>query len=226
MIDQALDSRDPLKGWLDGIDRARLEREKSVKMNFHNGGTETQREADSGNPPRLRDSVVNGFFLPFANGFLTPSGKAELYSEKLKAMGLDPIVAFVPPRESRHTEAAQRYPLEMLARKADNFLNSTFCNVPAVQAMEERGLVELNRADAEARGIAEGDRVRVFNARGALHLVAHVNGAVQPGVVAARLNWAKLSTDGINVNVLTNETLTDIGRGPTFYSCLVEVEKA
>ncbi len=60
--------------------------------------------------------------------------------------------------------------------------------------------------------------------RGEVRLRAHVNGAVQPGVVAARLNAARFAPDGNSINVLTSETLTDIGGGATFYSCLVEVE--
>ena len=59
---------------------------------------------------------------------------------------------------------------------------------------------------------------------GEVRLRAHVNGAVQPGVVAARLNAARFTPDGNSINVLTSETLTDIGGGATFYSCLVEVE--
>ena len=66
--------------------------------------------------------------------------------------------------------------------------------------------------------------MRVFNSRGEVRLRAHVNGAVQPGVVAARLNAARFTPDGNSINVLTSETLTDIGGGATFYSCLVEVE--
>ena len=167
------------------------------------------------------------FFLPFAHGhFPTKSGKAEFYSASLAAQGLDPVVAFVPPSESRHN-AERRYPLEMLARKADNFLNSTFCNLPVTQKMEEEhsGLLEMHARDATQRGIVDGDRVRVFNARGDILLKAHVNGAVQPGVVSARLHWAKLN-GGKNLNVLTSTRLTDFGGGPTFYSCLVEVERA
>ncbi|HEX5433030.1 MAG TPA: molybdopterin dinucleotide binding domain-containing protein [Candidatus Angelobacter sp.] len=85
-------------------------------------------------------------------------------------------------------------------------------------------MLEISAADAGPRNIREGDWVRVFNGRGEVRLRAHVNGAVEPGVVAARLNWARLSPDGKSINALTSETLTDIGAGPTFYSCLVEVE--
>jgi len=203
MIDKAFMSSNP---WLKGIDRERLERDAFARLEF--GGL--------GEP-----------FLPFANGgFQTPSGKAELYSESLRAQGLDPVAEFVPPRESRHGSSASSFPLELLARKADNFLNSTFSNIPTVQTMEEVGLLEMHATDAGRRGIQDGDRVRVFNSRGDLYLRARVNGAVQPGVVGASLNWAKLTPEGRNINALTSEKLTDMGNSATFYSVLVEVELA
>ena len=90
----------------------------------------------------------------------------------------------------------------------------------------DTSLLYLNHADATFRGIQTGDRVRVFNDRGSLLLRANVNGVVQPGVARApSVRWNKLAEDGSNVNVLTSERLTDMGGGPTFYSCLVEVER-
>jgi anaerobic selenocysteine-containing dehydrogenase len=208
MIDQALNSPNP---WLAGIDRERLEREGHVRLNFE----QAHGDADSSPVP----------FLPFAQGnFQTASGKAELYNPALARQGLDPVAEFIPPEESRHGSAA--FPLEMLARKADNFLNSTFSNLPSVQSLEEPGLLELHPSDAQRRNIHDGDTVRVFNSRGELRLRARVNGAVQPGVVAAALNWAKLTPEGRNINVLTSEKLTDMGNSATFYSVLVEVELA
>lgn len=168
-------------------------------------------------------------FLPNSTGPLpTPSGKVELFSEALAAAGLDPLPAFVPAAESRWSPAAERYPLEFLGRKADNYMNSTFANLESHRKFEAgtRGLLEMHATDAQPRGIADGDPVRVFNDRGAIHLTAHINGSVQPGVVAARLDWAKLSAEGININTLTSERLTDIGAGATFYSALVEVARA
>ena len=188
--------------WMEGITRAQLEKEGHVRLNLGDGP-----------------------FLPFAKGgFATASGKAELYSEKLAAQGLDPVVSFVPPEESRLSEGAKTFPLELLARKADNFLNSTFTNIPSIQKMEHPELLEISAADAKPREIHEGDWVRVFNHRGEVRLRAHVNGAVQPGVVAARLNAARFAPDGNSINVLTSEILTDLGGGATFYSCLVQVE--
>ena len=218
MIDLALDSENP---WLDGIDRGRLEERGHVRLNFD---AEKLRETAKAAGKSARPTPATAF-LPFAHGdFRTPSGKAELYSEALKAQRLDPVAAFAPPAESRKGEQAWSFPLEMLARKSDNFLNSTFSNLPAIQEMEEVGLLEINAADARARGITEGDTVRVFNLRGEIFLKARVNGAVQPGVVSARLHWAKLTAGKRNVNVLTSEKLTDMGNSATFYSVLVEVE--
>jgi molybdopterin guanine dinucleotide-containing S/N-oxide reductase-like protein len=168
-------------------------------------------------------------FQPYLAGPLpTPSGKVEFYSEVLAAQGLDPLPAFVPPVESRWTKSAERHPLEFLSRKADNYMNSTFANLDGHRRMEARNrqLLEMHSDDAQSRGIADGDRVRIFNQRGSLHLTAHVNGSVPPGVVAARMDWAKLHPDQANVNALTSERLTDLGRAATFYSTLVEVEKA
>jgi anaerobic selenocysteine-containing dehydrogenase len=84
--------------------------------------------------------------------------------------------------------------------------------------------------DAAARALATGDAVEVFNARGAIQLRAMVGEMVPAGVVAARIEWNKLSNQNghgaVNVNALTSETLTDMGRGATFYSTLVEVRRA
>jgi anaerobic selenocysteine-containing dehydrogenase len=139
-------------------------------------------------------------------------------------LGLDPMAEFIPPTESRHGAKRGTLPLELLARKADNFLNTTFSNVPSVQEMEEPGLLEISGADARARGIHDGDRVRVYNERGDILLKARVDGKVQPGVVSARLNWAKMTPGFKSINALTSEKLTDMGNSATFYSVLVEVE--
>ncbi len=209
MIDRALDSPNP---WLKGITRERLEREDHIRLNFsRNGGTRSTQDQP---------------FLPFAEGkFPTPSGKAELYNVALKRQGLDAVVSFTPPDESRHGAKAAGFPLELLARKADNHLNSTFANLPTVRKMEPwMAMIEMHETDAEARGIRDGDRVRAFNPRGEIILQARVNGSVRPGVVAARLDWARFGPGERNINVLTSEKLTDMGNAATFYSVCVEVE--
>jgi anaerobic selenocysteine-containing dehydrogenase len=167
-------------------------------------------------------------FQPYLTGVLaTPTGKVEFYSEVLAAEGADPLPAFVPNTESRWGSAAKTYPLELLGRKNDNYMNSTFANLDGHRKMEARTAqkVEIHPQDAQSRGIADGDRVRLFNDRGSLTLTALVNGSLPAGVVAARLDWAKLHPEANNVNALTSERLTDLGRAATFYSSLVEVQK-
>ena len=194
---------------MENVTMEKLEREGHVALSFH------------ANPESAP-------FLPYTSGTLqTPSGKIEFYSETLKQKGLDPLPGFVPAVESRWGEAAKKYPLELLARKSDNYMNSTFANLPGHRKMEAKAnqRVELHPADAEARGLVEGDTVRVFNDRGAIVLTAKLNPDLPAGVVAARLDWAKFHADGANINALTSERLTDIGGGATFYSTLVDVVK-
>lgn len=218
IIDLALESDAP---WMDGITRDLLE---SGHARFTFESKAGDRNQGSGPGSAGQPGVDPAPFLPFANGgFRTPSGKAEFYCESLKALGLDPVAEFTPPSESRHGK--KDLPLELLARKADNFLNTTFSNLPSVQEMETPGLLELSRPDARARGIADGDRVRVYNQRGEVELTAKVDGRVQPGVVSAKLNWAKMAPGFQSINSLTSEKLTDMGNSATFYSVLVEVEK-
>ena len=219
MIDLALESRDP---WMKGINRERLET-GPVRLNFGKSSGEGSAGRAKASLPTKAGSQTEPF-LPFAHGgFRTASGKAELYSAGLKAQGLDPVAEFKPPTESRHGSKA--FALELLARKADNFLNTTFSNLPAVQEMEEPGWLEISAADARVRGIVEGDRVKVFNRRGEVLLRARVDGKVQPGVVSAHLDWVKSAPGFQSINSLTSEKLTDMGNSATFYSVLVEVEK-
>jgi len=228
MIERALDSGNPR---LKGISRERLEREHWIRLNFEDEAAAPSAAKAAGSLGTTSGAAeaapFQSPFLPFAEGnFATPSGKAEFHSEALKDRGLDPVVAFTPPGESRHgTGSKSGFPLELLARKPDNHLNSSFANLPSVRQMET-GMAELEMhpRDAEARGVRNGDQVRAFNLRGEIVLQARVNGSVPPGVVAARLDWARFSPGGRNINVLTSEKLTDMGNAATFYSVCVEVE--
>ena len=213
LIAQALGAGHP---WLAGITPGALADEKQMPLSL----------------PRN----AQGQTLPFSDAtwFRTASGKANLL----------PLPGWQPAEESRHAPqtAAGRgalshtvtppvtpaaFPLEFLPRKADNYMNTTFANLPGHQTMERRtaGVLEMHEQDAEARGIRSGDAVHVFNTRGRIELVARVGHSVTQGAVAARLDWQKLSPEGGNVNALTSQRLTDIGGGATFYSALVEVAR-
>ena len=197
LIEQALRTD---HAWFQGVTRERMEREGQVELAL----------------PRNAEGEV----LPFstAEWFRTASGRGEL----------TPAPVFVAASEAPGgVDALAEYPLQFLPRKADNYMNSTFANIPVHQRMEARtaGVLEMSEGDARLRGIATGDAVEVWNGRGRIELTARVDGRVGAGVVAARLDWAKLSKGGVNVNALTSERLTDIGGGATFYSTMCEVRR-
>lgn len=164
---------------------------------------------------------------PFANGqFHTPSGKCEFYSERLMQEGFDPLPDWVPPYESvaSNPELAARYPLAMISPPARNFLNSSFVNVDSLRASVGEPTLDIHPADAALRGIVDGAGVRVFNDRGTLNAKAKVTEKAREGVVVGlSIWWKKLAADGKNANEVTSQQLTDLGRAPTFYDCLVEV---
>ena len=161
---------------------------------------------------------------PFAEGgFPTPSGKCEFFSARLAAQGLDGLPDHLPNHELQGSSA--RYPLAMISPPARNFLNSTFVNVQSLRDIEGRPVLEIHPDDAQARGIDDGAVVRVFNDRGSYRCHAAVSRRARPGVVnGLGVWWRKLGLDGTNVNEVTSQALTDLGRAPTFYDCLVEVE--
>jgi anaerobic selenocysteine-containing dehydrogenase len=169
-------------------------------------------------------------FLPFAEGgFPTPSGKCELFSERLKDEGLDPVPDYIPPRENPRSapERARRFPLAFISPPAHHFLNSTFSAQPTLMRRESEPVLFVHPDDAAARGIDDGDTARVFNDRGEFVARAEVSDAARPGVVVGlSIWWPKLSPGGRNANAVTSQELTDMGAGATFYDCLVEVERA
>jgi len=167
---------------------------------------------------------------PFAEGgFRTPSGKCEFVSSLLEDEGVDPLPDYLPPYESADgsPELAARYPLAMISPPARHFLNSTFVNIDSLRGSEREPHLDINPADALARGIAEGDIVRIRNDRGAFVARARVTDRAREGlVVGLSIWWKKLAPDGCNANEVTSQALTDLGGSATFYDCLVEVERA
>ena len=183
--------------WLTGITLEQLDRERSI---------------------RLRVARDQEPFLPFAKGFSTPSAKFEFGAEEL---------TYIPPQESRlgAPELTSRYPLEMITPKNDDSMNSTFGDRDQVD--RQTAYLSVHSRDAAARGIRDGDLVRVFNDRGSCFLTARVTDEIAAGVVSSRsMRWNKRAECGYGINRLTSERLTDLGGGPTFYSCLVEVSAA
>ena len=160
---------------------------------------------------------------PFEQGgFPTPSGRCEFFSQRLADQGLDGLPDHLPNYEL--ATPSGRYPLAMISPPARHFLNSTFVNVQSLRDIEAEPVLEMHPEDAAARGIVDGAVVRVFNDRGIYHCKARLNQRARAGVVnGLGVWWRKLGLNGTNVNELTSQNLTDLGRAPVFYDCLVEV---
>ncbi len=168
-------------------------------------------------------------FLPYAEGgFLTPSGKCEFYSQRMADLGFDPLPTYTPPRELPETapELARKYPLSLISSPRHYFLNTTFVNIASLRKNAEPELV-MHPADAERRALGTGERVVVHNERGHFAARLRVADGVREGVVwAPSIWWAKYADDRQNANAVTGQGETDLGRGPVFYDCLVEVGAA
>ncbi len=169
-------------------------------------------------------------YAPFSNGeFLTPSGKCELYSERMAQMGLDPLPAYIPPYESPERDAAlvAQWPLTLISSPAHQFLNSSFVNVDSLRRGVGQPECIIHPDDAAPRGIRTGDEVEIRNGRGAFTVTARVEDGIRRGVVwAPSVWWTKFSRDGRNANQTTSQRETDMGGGATFYDNQVEVALA
>jgi anaerobic selenocysteine-containing dehydrogenase len=167
--------------------------------------------------------------LPFAGEvFPTRSGKIELYSEQALADGHGALPTYVPPWESplSQPELAERFPLALISPASHLLTSSSHAHQAAELPGQREPWIELSPVDAAERGIASGDRVRVWNERGECHLVAKVLEALQPGVaVTEKVRWPKLSPDRRNVNFTTSARVSDMGGGATFHENLVQVAR-
>ena len=189
---------------LEGITLERIKKDGSIRLNI---------------PER---------FMPFATGnFPTDSGKCELYSERMKQAGLDPLPCYTPPREDPQTrpDLAARFPLQLVSPPRPQFLNSTFANSETHRKGAGDPTIEISREDANARGLRDGQWAEVYNDRGRFRARVSVDGAVRPGVaVSTGIYWNKFSRGNTNVNNTTSSALTDMGGGATFFDNLVEVK--
>jgi anaerobic selenocysteine-containing dehydrogenase len=166
---------------------------------------------------------------PWRNGALkTPSGKFEFYSEALEALGLSPVPEYKPSQEGHlDGERKERYPLQFCCAHAQHFINGSFSDVAASQKLHGEPAIRLHPADAQARGLAAGDLCRVFNDRGGCLLTVEVSDDVGPGVVSAdAVWWPRFHQGSGNINQFLSDDLTDLGKGPVYQECLVQIEAA
>jgi anaerobic selenocysteine-containing dehydrogenase len=162
-------------------------------------------------------------FVPYAEGFPTPSGRLEFRSSRAERDGLDAVPDYVPPAEVADAARAERYPLAMISAASHHFLNTVFGNNPELRRRAGTPRAVLHPRDAAARGLADGDLVSVGNDRGAFEAVAEVSDRVRPGVVATtKGHWAKFN-GGANANAAVDERDADMGGGAVYHDTRVEV---
>lgn len=165
-------------------------------------------------------------FVPYAGGFPTPSGRLEFRSARAAGAGADPLAGYVPPFEVADPERARRYPLALVSAASHEFLNTQFANNPELRRRAGDPAVRVHPDDAAARGLADGQRVRVGNDRGSFEAVLRVSDQVRPGVVAtSKGHWPKFA-GGSNANAVVDERATDLGGGPVFHDTRVEITAA
>ena len=158
---------------------------------------------------------------PYSDGFATPSGKVEFYSQEMADRGLDPLPDGRPLRDP---EGDNKYSLELITPPHHLFLNSAFNEIAELSQMAGSARVMIHPETARVRGIADEAPVRVFNDRGECSFLAQVTDDTQPGLLVAEgLHWPRL-TPGGGANQLTSQRLTDMGDTCAFHCNLVEVE--
>jgi anaerobic selenocysteine-containing dehydrogenase len=166
---------------------------------------------------------------PWADGgFPTASGRVEFVSDELVRMGQPCLPTYVPPREGPGGPDASRFPLQLMTPKHHTrFLNSGYADLPKHGPAEGGPFVELDAADAGARGLVEGDCARIFNDRASVELPVRITTRLRPGLASIPWGWWRNHhPDGKVANSLTNDTLTEWGGGVAFSDTLVQVERA
>jgi len=200
-IAEVLDATRAENPLLEGTTLERLQAEGTVALRF---------------PP---EKVV-----PFADlRFPTPSGKVELRCDALARQGVDPLPDYEPPAEFRGERQA---PLVLISPASHHFVSSSLANVPGLLAKEGTPFVEINPADALARGITDGEEVLIENGRGWCEMRAVVTKNVPLGVAAApKGRWGRFNPGGRNINWITSDALADLAGQSTFHSNLVEIKR-
>ena len=176
---------------------------------------------------------------PVKHALGTPSGKIEIYSTKLEKIAkewilpegdvITPIPQYVTTWESHLDPLTEKYPLQLVGFHTKGRVHSTYHNIPELREAVMDG-VWMNPIDAKARGIKNGDQVRIWNDRGETRVLAKVTPRIIPGVMALGEGaWYKPDRKGVDrggcFNVLTNQRPTPLSKGNPQHTNLVEIAK-
>ena len=164
--------------------------------------------------------------IPFSDHrFNTPSGKIELFSQQAKDLwGVNPLPSFDETIEG-FTNSAQNleYPLSLMSPNTKNRIHSQFGNLQVIKMVTDEPFVEINPNDAQKRCVSDGDRVRVYNSRGSVEVIARCTYSLRMGCVVIHNGW--WGAQGCPLNVLSCGRETDMGHGSAFHDNMVQIEK-
>ena len=159
-----------------------------------------------------------------ANGNFVVAAFRQMYEAEQPGEALDTLPDYVPPRESAasNPELAKQYPLNIISPKSHAFLNSCYANEARKQESQGEQFVLVSEHDSAKRGINDGDRVRVFNARGAFEAIARVTDDVNAGVLVTTVGYWRQLSNG-TVNAISSAEFVNMGHAATFSDNLVEL---
>jgi anaerobic selenocysteine-containing dehydrogenase len=156
--------------------------------------------------------------------FPTPSGRIELLSEEAASRwGVEALPTYGPNIERPATGDARSYPLQLLTPNTKNRIHSQFGNLPSIRGLDPDTFAEMSPPDTAARGIVDGDRVRVFNDRGEVEISVRLDHSLRPGCIVIHNGW--WLSEGGGINLLSAARETDMGHGAAFHDNAVEVER-
>jgi anaerobic selenocysteine-containing dehydrogenase len=174
-------------------------------------------------PKQLLDHrAVKAAPASVAQEFRTPSGKLEIYSAQLAAMGVPPMPVWEADPEE--VADAARWPLRLLTTPGYFQSHTAFSANAFLRKREGEPNCVLHPVDAAARGLADGTKVRLFNDRGAVGLVLKVSDEIREGVILVPGQRPEAEAVSGTVNILCSDRLTDIGGGAVYQSTFLDVE--
>jgi len=159
------------------------------------------------------------------DGFNTPSGKVEIYSQILKEHGYNPLPTYREPAESpvSRPDLVEKYPMTFVSGlRTIAYLHSEYRNLPSLRKLVPEPLIEINPETASSLSITDGDLVEVESLRGSIKVRARLTEDVHPKIVAMQHGW-----DEANANILTDDEARDpISGYPGFRSVMCRIVKA
>ena len=183
-------------------------------------------EALRDNPRGIRVPLETAYQKYRDAGFATPSGKIEIFSTVLPAIGEPPLPEFRPPLAE-----ADGFPLTLTTVKTPLYCHSQHRNLAQLRRLEPDPVAELSHGTAASRGIGEGDWMAITTPRGRVRARAQLNPTLADGIVAARHGWWQacpeldlpgydaLDPDGANINLAIGVEAADPVSGAASHRC-------